>query len=404
MEVRTKESIMAQGYGAEGAGRLLTGFMSGKAQKQQEVRNQEMVDLQKQALKLDMQKKENMLELMNRYTQGQGGGQMPPMDDPTAISTEQGVEQGGQLVPQGGGGFGDMFSEDIMKRMMSKELTGIDTGRPQYRPVPMGDRMEMYKDGDLVETVHKPRWEIGTATLPDKSEVSFRYDLNKDGDYQAKKAQAIAGPLTKPPATVAKKFEPIPDNARQLYRHKETGGILPRGFNVEQADKGGYKEFPKADIDAADNLAIKALPVINNIMESVEVLWPGVETGLLQRGKQAFKVAKERLTQDDPRYTAFIDGMNMFTALLARSVSGEVGVLTDNDIKRITKAMPAWDDSPGAAKQKMNQVLDIVQKRIDSRGISWIKLPPKFELGRGKPSLGIGGNTADSYLERKGYK
>jgi len=396
---------MAQGYQTEGAGRILTGFLSGKAQKQKDLRTQEVTDAQKKLMDMKVKAEKQKLDLLNMLMSGQGGQpsqptQMPDQDfDPLGrMPVEGGVElpMAGGFAPQGqapegGGGFGDMFSEDIKRRFMSKEVLGFDPGRQEnVRNIILGDKVLTARGDEITSEYHKTYMDKHVITNPDGSEFVIQYDRNTPGDLQRKIQEYRSGTsgavMTKPPKAMA------PETARTKWRNTKTGEILPRGHNTQTATRAGYKEFPKADVDAADNLQIKAMPVIEEIMAKVEELWPGEEGGIGARIRQGFKVQKERLTQDDPRYAAFIDGMNMFTALLARSVSGEVGVLTDNDIKRITKAMPAWNDSPAGAKEKMNQVLSIVQRRIDARGLSWIKLP---SFKKGKPSLKMGGKVAD---------
>jgi hypothetical protein len=176
---------------------------------------------------------------------------------------------------------------------------------------------------------------------------------------------------------------PVPEQVRKLYRNTDTGRPMPVGMNPSAAEEAGYKQFTSADVESLDTLEIKALPVLTQVYDKVEELWPGYGAGVGARLKQGLKMGVESFTQDDPRYSSFLNSIDMFTGLLARSVSGEVGVLTEPDIQRIKKALPGPTDSPRAAKQKINDALQIVQNRIDQRGYSWIKLR-KFDIPGGE--------------------
>ncbi len=72
-----------------------------------------------------------------------------------------------------------------------------------------------------------------------------------------------------------------------------------------------------------------------------------------------------RITQTSPEASIFSDTKEAFLSLISRA-SGERGVLTDYDVKRIKKALPDFYDSPQVAQGKLRTVRQIVTNALNS--------------------------------------
>lgn len=392
-----------------GLAQIASGFMQGKNQRAQEGKQADMAKLQKQALELGIKIKQQGLSEDEFFMDlMRGGGPSQPTDVPSAAGGA-GMTMGQPDLPvaeqiAGQIGIPGISKEQLIAGEMYKRH-GVRQSIPRTFPVagvgPGGEPVNkiMYADGKggIREIGVEPRYE---EPVPVK-EVSP--ETGQETTTYIKPSELASGRVGGPQKFITKvawSKRMIPDSEARLFRSLKTGEPMGKGFNEETAKKAGFQRFTPASIASIDNLQIKAMPVLKRIFEQVETLYPGLKTGLGARIKQGAKFKYEILTQNDPRYTSFIGSVKMFTALLSRSISGEVGVLTDTDIARIEKALPRWNDSPATAKQRMNDAFAIVQKRIDQEGYDWIKLP-RFDLPAfGKPTP-AGPGKKESRQDRK---
>lgn len=65
---------------------------------------------------------------------------------------------------------------------------------------------------------------------------------------------------------------------------------------------------------------------------------------------------------------AFDAQRGMLFSNIARTLGGEKGVLSDQDIKRIEKTIPSLGDSPEQRTAKIQIIKDIIDDRLVSKG------------------------------------
>jgi hypothetical protein len=140
-------------------------------------------------------------------------------------------------------------------------------------------------------------------------------------------------------------FQNIDGQVMQVLTDKQGNviGMTPLGQSSTAATKS-------KDAIAAFNSASQLLTTIDNLSKKVVTA-----SNVFSAGTQYLSKTFGALTKSNQDAALFKDTINAFTSQLARA-SGEKGVLTDQDVARIRKALPGLSDTAGIAQAKIQQL------------------------------------------------
>lgn len=140
----------------------------------------------------------------------------------------------------------------------------------------------------------------------------------------------------------AKRQLPMTPDQAQGLRHPMTMEAPPQGMTTEQAMAQGYRKV--SDKVLSD---IEAINSVDFIVQQLDEQSAHISTG--ETGPEQFmrgiQKRGEAFFQTDPIATAFKKTRESFLGVLARTLGGEKGVLTNADIARIANAIPTFFSS-----------------------------------------------------------
>ena len=135
--------------------------------------------------------------------------------------------------------------------------------------------------------------------------------------------------------------------------------LKSRGLDLE------YAKF-KAGLDKPQN-GIANLAAVSNQLSRFEKSFknmPGkLESNTLGRLRNATGFQTEKEANFNSQRTLLFNK-------IARDLGGEKGVLSDQDIKRIEKALPDYTDSYEQKQAKMQAIYDLLEDRLSTEGLS----------------------------------
>lgn len=127
---------------------------------------------------------------------------------------------------------------------------------------------------------------------------------------------------------------------------------------------------PKLSAQERDaiNSAIGGLNILNTLQQSYNQL---IRVGLTARSPGLGRLGGlsgtlASIAQSSPEAAAYNDTKQAFLSILSRA-TGERGVLTDYDIKRIEKAIPDFYDTPQTAERKWQMIRDIITAKVRNK-------------------------------------
>jgi len=138
----------------------------------------------------------------------------------------------------------------------------------------------------------------------------------------------------------------------------ETSPVKLRG-QVQEAAKGGYRPA----LTAAEKKATTQFKTLKSNIDILEKNLEQVEVRGPAAGRLGFisGITGGKVFPEVRDYEALRKSM---IAPIARTISGEVGVLTDKDIARAEGMLPKiWED-PGVARRKLSNIRELVSERL----------------------------------------
>lgn len=223
----------------------------------------------------------------------------------------------------------------------------------------------MPQETDLSQTVTIKNSQTGETKTVKKSELS-QYGLDTNGQ-----------PLTEG-ATGGQSGMPSKDDilAAMAVDLEQTGGKNLAKLNtfltaVESVDKlkgGNLSATEKAAVQEAQN-GLNLLDTVGKAYGELQTKGLTAKEGGINRFIQGAKGQFAAFTQEGTNgaaAAAYNDSVNAFLSKLSRA-TGEKGVLNNQDIERIQKAIPKFTDTPETAQRKLQFVRDIIQGAIDSK-------------------------------------
>jgi hypothetical protein len=85
------------------------------------------------------------------------------------------------------------------------------------------------------------------------------------------------------------------------------------------------------------------------------------------RGPLAGRTLGQLAKLGDPAVVTYMHTRELTLSNIAKKLGGEVGVLTDRDIERIKKALPALSDTQESAAAKMRFIYNYIDRRIKAK-------------------------------------
>lgn len=361
---------------------LLQGFGASLQQNQQNKREQEMLDMQKEAFKRKqkadeaeydlMLKKQGLIEQIlgqsgqqqGAFTPGQTEAQQPGIADKMAGLQMDGISP--------------------MQAVALKEATGMDFPKA----------IQMGQDVDEFNAIQDYRGKL--LDYRDREMVPVTI-TNQDGSQsiimRPKYAQSA---LQQPEQFIQTKPQigdmPISEQNIPLWVHPDTLEPAPYGITPNEAKNSG---FVRIDSNTKTKINdFRALdPLLNNIENLMEKVFPK-EEGALGRVVGGPKRTFGAITQIDPDAKLLKSTIDGTMSALIRMF--EKGTLTDQDIKRAKALMIELSDSGDVAWNKINNLRNFIRDVQGSFISGGGEKQPKRKQ-KGKPK------TAAEYLQQKGF-
>lgn len=308
-----------------------------------------------------------------------------PMEPAEHADTEA---MAGRLSPEAAAEFGTVprpYEERLRSALQTPDLGGrnavmlmraLQDFQPKDANLPLG-RMLQFSDGTVA---------YGTGGAP-----QLRYP-------EAGKPQPKLFPAVDPSTG-----KPIPGMA-----------LTEGGSPVQTGERGGLKDLSQTEVDR-----IAALQQAAKDMDRIETLFKGIGSAtsgpVVGRLREANPYDENRLLLEQ--------AVNAAVPNLARGVFREVGVLTDEDVKRYAKQFPTLKDPPDVRTKKLAQLRqrikegqkttmeELTKAGRDVTGFDQTKEPPpaegavRFEAEDEARKAGKkAGDVIELYLpERGGY-
>jgi hypothetical protein len=137
---------------------------------------------------------------------------------------------------------------------------------------------------------------------------------------------------------------------------------------VEKAKGGNLSATEKAAVQEAQG-GLNLVETLETSFAELQGMGLAAEKGGFGRFLAGAKGSYAAFTQEGTEgaaAAAYNNGKDAFLAKLARA-TGEKGVLNNQDIERIKKAIPKFSDSPETAARQFAFIRDIIQGAIDTK-------------------------------------
>lgn len=227
---------------------------------------------------------------------------------------------------------------------------------------------------------------VGTSTQPDQQiqqEQNSQLPTNNQAeqtnqpDHTTSVPQAFGSeqtPFAQPTATAT--GHTVEQHMRALSKATAAGdkaaikqiqAQLTIEQNYQKATGTKLSATEKAKVQEAEG-GLRLVDVIENNFTELQGMGLTAQTGGLGRlqGLSGEAAAITQSGQKGEAAAAYKDTVEAFLSKLSRA-SGEKGVLTDQDIARIKKALPKFTDAPGTVERKLENVREILGGAIKAK-------------------------------------
>ncbi|MDB4312202.1 hypothetical protein N9937_02105 [bacterium] len=158
--------------------------------------------------------------------------------------------------------------------------------------------------------------------------------------------------------------QPLTSSDLTRFINPETLEKFPAGTTMKDAKVAGAISASPAQI-----AALSELDSATSIVETVGNLSAKLMTaeGVAAAGAQKLMLEAGALTGANDDAATYEATKAQFTGVLSRTLGGERGVLTDMDIKRVVKGMPAFGDTKIIRDKKMAIINNLLQVAIRAK-------------------------------------